>query len=157
MTYCQLCSGFNVARWVPEYRDANEEYPDDSSRYSHHTSFEDLEQAAAHGCNLCGLIVKMFKSVDGRDKYSWEWPRDLLGEQSDGHVSVYRLVKGIPASNHTKIQMYINTSRLYGAHTIGEPPVLDIVMVHVGPSSKYERKVPTLKLKLKTVCPSGGT
>lgn len=142
--------------WVPKYHDANKEYPDDSSRYSHHTSFEELEKAAAHGCDLCGLIVKMFKSVDGRDKHSWEWPRNLLEEQGAGHVSVYRLVKGLPDSTHTRVQMFINTSRLYGANTSGEPPVLDIVMVHVGPSWKHEREVPTLKLKLKTVYPSAG-
>lgn len=142
--------------WVPKYHDANEECPDDSSRFSHHTSFQKLEMAAAHGCDLCGLILKMFKSVDGRDKHSWEWPRNLLEEQGAGHVSVYRLVKGLPDSTHTRVQMFINTSRLYGANTKGEPPVLDIVMVHVGPSWKHKREVPTLKLKLKTFCPSGG-
>lgn len=156
MTYCQLCSGFNVVDWVPKYHDANEEYPDDSSRYSHYTSFEDLEKAAAHGCDICGLIVKMFKSVDGRDKQSWEWPRNLLEKQSAGHISVYRLVTGLRDSTHTRVQMFISTSNLYGANTSGEPPVLDIVMVHVGPSWKHDRKVPTLKLKLKTVSSSGG-
>lgn len=142
--------------WVPKYHDANKENPNDSSRYSHHTSFEVLEKAAAHGCDLCGLIVKMFKSVDGRDKHSWEWPRNLLEEQGAGHVSVYRLVKGLPDSTHTRVQMFINTSHLYGANTKGERPVLDLVMVHVGPSWKHKRKVPTLKLKLKTVSSSGG-
>lgn len=157
MALCHLCSGFDVAHWVPEYHGDNEEYPGDSTRYPHQPSFENLEQAAADGCDLCGLIMKIFKSVDGRDKYSWEWPRGLLDKQSDGDVSVFQMVKGLPDSTHTKVQMYISTSHLYGANTMGEPPVLDVVMVHVGPHLKYERKVPTLKLKLRTVSPLEGT
>lgn len=155
MAQCRLCAGFEVARWIPDYESANGEYPDRSTRYPHHSSFEDLEQAAAVGCDLCGLIVKIFKSVDGRDEHSWDWPKELLEQQSEGYVSVYRLVKMLPGSTHTKVQIYINTSRLYGANTKGEPPVLDLVMVHVGPHLKHKREVPTLKLKLRTVCPPG--
>lgn len=47
MALCHLCSGLDVAHWVPEYHGANEEYPSDSTRYPHQPSFEDLEQAAA--------------------------------------------------------------------------------------------------------------
>lgn len=137
--------------WVPEYDDANEEYPDDSSRYSHHSSFEDLEQAAEGGCELCGLILRTFKSVDGRDTNSWEWTRELLEKQSDGDISVHHLVKQLPDSIDTQVRMYIGTSGTYGAGTAGEPPVLDILLVHVGPSGKHFRKLPTLKLKLRTL------
>lgn len=119
-------------------------------RYPLHSSFGELKQAAEGGCKLCGLIVKIFKSVDGRDADSWEWPKGLLEEQGDGAVSVHDLVKRLPDSTDTKVRVYIGTSGLYGAGTQGESPVLDILMVHVGPHFKYDKKLPTLKLKLMT-------
>lgn len=153
MKLCQRCSGFDVARWVPLYPEADEEYPDDSTRYQLHTSFEELEKAAEHGCELCGLIMNIFKSVDGRDKHSWDWWRELLKKQSDGYISVYSLVKRIPGSIHTKVQVYIGTSHMYGTNS---DPVLDILKVHVGPPGKHYREAPTLKLKLRTSHRSGG-
>lgn len=139
-----------IAELVSKYPSANEEFPDDSTRYLLHSSFEELEQAAEGGCKLCGLIVKIFKSVDGRDTDSWEWPKGLLEKQSDGDVSVHHLVKRLPDSTDTKVCVYIDTSGMYGAGTRGEPPVLDILMVHVGPHFKHDRILPTLKLKLRT-------
>lgn len=139
-----------IADLVLRYPGANGEYPDDSTRYPLHSSFEELEQAADAGCELCGLIVKIFKSVDGRDIDSWEWPRGLLEKQGDGDISVHDLVKGFQDSTDTKVRVYIGTSGMYGAGTQGEPPVLDTLMVHVGPHFKHDRILPTLKLKLRT-------
>lgn len=139
-----------VADLVPGYPSANQESPDDSTRFPLHPSFEELEQAAEGGCELCGLIVNTFKSVDGRDTDSWEWPKKLLEKQGDGDVSVHHLVKRLPDTTDTKVRMYIGASGMYGAGTTGEPPVLDILMVHVGPHFKHDRILPTLKLKLRT-------
>lgn len=139
-----------IADLVPRYLSANEEFPDDLTRYPLHSSFEELEQAAEGGCELCGLIVKIFKTVDGRDADSWEWPKGLLEKQGDGDVSVHHLVKRLPDSTDTKVRTYIGTSGMYGAGTKGEEPVLDILKVHVGPHFKHDRILPTLKLKLRT-------
>lgn len=140
-----------IADLVSRYPSANEEFPDDDTRFPLHSSFEDLEQAAEGGCELCGLILKTFKSVDGRDTNSWEWPRELLEKQSGGDISVHHLVKQLPDSIDTQVRMYIGTSGTYGAGAAGGPPVLDILLVHVGPSGKHFRKLPTLKLKLRTL------
>lgn len=140
-----------IENLVPRYPSANEESPDDDTRFLLHFSFEELEQAAEGGCELCGLIVKIFKSVDGRDTDSWEWTRELLEKQSKGKISVYHLVKQPSDSTDTQVRIYIGTSGMYGAGTKGESPVLDILLVHVGPSGKHFRKLPTLKLKLRTI------
>lgn len=147
MDQCLHPFSLRIADLVSKYDSANVEFPHDSTRYALHSSFEKLEQAAEGGCELCGLIVKIFKSVDGRDTNSWEWPKGLLEKQSDGDVSVYHLVKRLSDSNDTKVQMYIGTSRMYGTNA---DPVLDILMVHVGPRGKHYRIFPTLKLKLRT-------
>lgn len=140
-----------ISDLVPRYPSANEEFSDDDTRFPLHSSFEGLEKAAEGGCELCGLILNVFKSVDGRDTDSWEWPRELLEKQSDGEISVHHLAKQLPDSTDTQVRMYIGTSGMYVAGTEGELPVLDILLVHVGPSGKHYRELPTLKLKLRTI------
>lgn len=131
MARCQYCSVLSISRLVTL---AEIEFEAHSvSRqgfFQHHQSFQDLEQAADRGCDLCQLILDCFKGSPNEQDVPGLWPTEWLGLECDIKTSMYTAAIALPDSN---VRISINSSHVYLTDNIDKVVVFDRILVQVGP------------------------
>jgi len=108
------------------------------SFYSHHPSFNDLEEAANNGCDFCRLVVDLFKGTpaDIAIRISPKW---LSSDSAHGNIkSAYSVAKTLKISD-VKIALGCNPQGVRSTHvpiwTVG---TFDTLLIQVGPEYQME-------------------
>ena len=96
--------------------------------YQHHSCFDDLEQAANDGCDLCQLILDCFRGTPFKGEINW--PEEWEGPQCNIDTSIYSETKYLDA---TDVKISINSEHVYSDEPLEKVRVLDNLLVQVGP------------------------
>lgn len=133
MTRCQYCTGLSISRLVRLAQEefSGHEFPS-RAFYQHHPSFNELEQAAEHGCDLCRLILECFKGSPTDQDPPYEWPDEWHGSRCSIETSMYAAAKELPDSN---VRISINSDNSYGSDTIDKVITFDTLLVQLGPKA----------------------
>lgn len=129
---CRFCAELTIEALVDL---ANKEFSGNlfpkKHYYQHHASFEDLEDAAIAGCDLCQLILDCFKGTILDDVGDGTlWPDRWESSPSRDEPTMYGEVTDIERS---KIKLSINAQHPVDDIHLQDDQVFDIIMVHVGP------------------------
>lgn len=129
-------------------------FPDENF-FQHHPSFEDLEDAALRGCDICNLVLSCFKGapiVD--DEIPLFWPKDWVDEENwDPEASMYTVTKYLPNST---VHFAIGASHAYTAAPFADVRQFDVLLVQAGDrvedtnNGTMEWELPTLSLVMTT-------
>lgn len=133
MARCQYCTGLSISGLVRLAQEEflGHEFPHQAF-YQHQPSFNDLEKAAEHGCDLCQLILECFKGSPTNQDPPYVWPDEWLGSQCSIDTSMYAVAKELPDSN---VRICINSDNVYGSDAIEKVSVFDTVLVQIGPKA----------------------
>jgi hypothetical protein len=122
-----------------------------SAFYAHHASFDELEQSALSGCDLCRLILDLSKSYNATN-WNLEWQPDTCDIKS----SMYTAAKALEVSD---VKIALTSSYFYLNYTadVDEPRIYDGFRVQVGPSEEDAESgdgwwIPVLPLMLSVPC-----
>ncbi|KAL7937009.1 heterokaryon incompatibility domain-containing protein [Trichoderma chlorosporum] len=136
-TRCRPCSGLSVEALLDlAKQEFSAHYFPTSSYYQHHSSFNDLDQAANAGCDLCLLIVDCLKGIP------WTW--DEVGEfppyrwekaEVDIEDSAYTVAKQVALSD---VKLSIGTDHLYLGDGIDKVRSFNTLLVQIGPQELLE-------------------
>ncbi|KAF6797617.1 heterokaryon incompatibility protein, partial [Colletotrichum sojae] len=98
--------------------------------FKHHKSFDDLEDAAREGCDLCRLVLESFQRAPCPDEDPWEWPDEWIEDTEfrpeDRSGTMYSIAKGLQVSD---IKLCLNATHLYSGQGFEDAQVFDEILV----------------------------
>jgi hypothetical protein len=154
MPLCQPCANLSFQHLVglakKEFTVRLDAFPK-RAFYAHHASFDELEQSAISGCDLCRLILDLSKSYNAAD-WNLEWQPGTCDTDS----SMYATAKALKVSD---VKIALTSSYFYSNYTVDvdEPKIYDGFRVQVGPTeedagSEVGCWIPVLPLMLSVPC-----
>ncbi|KAM7210750.1 HET domain containing protein [Rhypophila decipiens] len=130
---CQFCAGISISHLIDlTTKEFDRVFPS-TTYYRHHASFEDLEQSASNGCEICQLILDAFKATPW-DEALWVGTRQGRGS-TNIDLSMYARAKGLQVSD---VKISISSSELWADQGLEAVRIWDTLMVLVGPD--YARR-----------------
>ncbi|KAK3897859.1 heterokaryon incompatibility protein-domain-containing protein [Staphylotrichum tortipilum] len=139
MPPCHYCANLSIPRLVDlALQKFDAAAVPKAACYRHQPTFGDLEQSALGGCDLCRLILEVFKGTpehDENEATDWaQWPVQWQsGGWGNGTKSMYTIAKDLKVS---KVRIALSSYYAYWGmdHPLDEIRILDGLRVQVGPA-----------------------